>query len=216
MRIFCILLLSISFYTSSGQTDSQSSAIHEKSVGAYKLSIYLPPNYDKTKSYKILYFNDGQNSFGKLGLNLDETATQLIESGLIEPILIVSIHSGQKRMNNYIPYQDESAKADFGEYQPQATNYTRQLINKIILFIEKNYAAKPDRGIAGFSFGGLHATWAALNYPEIFSFSGSLSPSYWVADFKIFERDQKQKAINFIFLISVPGNGIIMFPCFKS
>lgn len=113
---------------------------------------------------------------------------------MIEPIIIVGIHSDAKRTSNYVPYFDEGVKQDFGEYQPDADKYTRKIIKQVFPFIEKNYKTKPGRGIAGYSFGGLHATWAALNYPEEFSFSASLSPSYWVKDFEIFKEGSKAKA----------------------
>ena len=172
---------------------SGKSVIEEKVVGDFKLSIYLPPDYNKATRYKILYFNDGQTVFGSQGLNADGTADELIVNKLIEPIIIVGIHSDINRNSNYIPYFDEGAKQDFGDYTPKADKYTKKIIKQIIPFIEKQYNTHHERGIAGYSFGGLHATWAALNYPEEFIFSGSLSPSYWVNDFKIFQEGSKAK-----------------------
>ncbi len=162
-------------------------------VSGYQLSIYLPPGYDTLKRCKVLYFNDGQTVFGQNGLNADATATELIHKKQIEPIIIVGIYSDSNRTSNYVPYFDEGAKQDFGDYQPNADGYTKKIIKQIVPFIEKKYKAKPERGIAGYSFGGLHATWAALNYPEQFSFVGSLSPSYWVKDFEIFKEGSKAR-----------------------
>jgi enterochelin esterase-like enzyme len=159
----------------------------------FKLTIYLPPAYNAAESYKVLYCNDGQTAFGPTGLNFDESANNLIADKLIEPIIIVGIHSDANRNSNYIPYEDESASKDFGAYQPNAAKYSKKIIKQIIPFIEKKYKTKTSRGVAGYSFGGLHATWMTLNYPGEFSFSGSLSPSYWVHDFKIFDEGKKAK-----------------------
>jgi len=167
--------------------------IEEKAIGEFKLSIYLPPGYDRNEHYKTLYFNDGQTIFGPSGLNVDGTADELIEKKMIEPIIVVGIHSDQNRTSNYVPYADKGAAADFGAYTPSADKYSEKIIGQIIPFIEKNYSVKTERGIAGYSFGGLHSTWIALNYPDLFAFSGSLSPSYWVNNFKIFEEATKAK-----------------------
>ena len=168
--------------------------IEEKTINEFKLSIYLPPGYDTVKACKVLYFNDGQSVFDDYGLNADAMADELISKKLIEAIIIVGIHSDANRTSNYVPYSDEGAKQDFGNYQPNADKYTKQIIQQVIPYIEKSYKTRTGNGIAGYSFGGLHATWAALNYPEHFSFSGSLSPSYWVKDFEIFKEASKAKA----------------------
>jgi enterochelin esterase-like enzyme len=175
----------------SGQASSRN--IIETSCGDFNLSIYLPPGYDTVQGCKVLYFNDGQSIFGRQGLNADGTADLLIRSGLIEPLIIVGIHSDQNRTSHYVPYKDEGARQDFGDYQPMADEYTRQLIDVIFPYIEQHYKTRPGRGIAGYSFGGLHATWAALNFPDQFAFAGSLSPSFWVSDFNIFKEGYKAR-----------------------
>ena len=161
--------------------------IEHYTVGYFKLSVYLPPAYDETKMYKVLYFNDGQTVFGPYGLNADGSANELIQQNLIEPLIIVGIHSDENRTSNFLPYLDPSAILDFGDYVPNADKYSKRFIKQVIPFIEKKYKTKPGNGIAGYSFGGLHATWAALNFPEQFNFSGALSPSFWVKDFEIFK-----------------------------
>jgi enterochelin esterase-like enzyme len=168
--------------------------IENKDIADIRLSIYLPSGYDTIKRCKILYFNDGQTVFGKYGLNVDGTAEELIKNKLIDPIIIVGIHSDRNRTSNYVPYFDEGAKEDFGDYTPNAEAFTQKIIKEVIPFIEKNYNTNSVRGIAGYSFGGLHATWATLNHPDIFTFSGSLSPSYWVRDFEIYKEASKATA----------------------
>jgi enterochelin esterase-like enzyme len=172
---------------------SQLHTIEEKTISGLKLSIYLPPGYDKSKTYKVLYCNDGQTIFGSRGLHMDQQADELIGSKRIEPIIIVGIHSDENRTSNYVPYDDEGARQDFGNYKPAANAYTKKIISKLIPFIEKEYSAGTSRGIAGYSFGGIHATWAALNYPTVFNFSAALSPSYWVDDFRLFKEASKAK-----------------------
>lgn len=170
------------------------SKIEEQYVSGFKLSVYLPPGYDSVKNAKVLFFNDGQTLFEEHGLRVDETADELINTKLIEPLIIVGIHSDAHRTSNYVPYSDEGARQDFGDYQPNVAKYTEKIIKQIIPYIEKTYKTNRVYGIAGYSFGGLHATWAALNYPDVFSFSGGLSPSYWVNNFQIFKEVVKAQA----------------------
>ncbi|MEP7322797.1 MAG: alpha/beta hydrolase-fold protein [Saprospiraceae bacterium] len=172
----------------------QISKIEEHSVSGFKLSVYLPPGYDSVKNAKVLFFNDGQTLFDEYSLRMDKTADELINSRWIEPIIIVGIHSDVNRTSNYVPYSDEGARQDFGDYQPNAGKYTEKIIRQIIPYIEKTYKTNRVYGIAGYSFGGLHATWAALNYPDVFTFSGALSPSYWVNNFQIFKEGSKAQA----------------------
>lgn len=191
-----ILLATGSLY---GQTNSEI-VIETRTIADLSVVIYLPPGYDKTKSYKVLYCNDGQTIFGTGGLNIDAIADELISKKMIDPLIIVGIKSDRDRTSNYVPYNDEGAREDFGNYTPSADKYTKKIINKLIPYIEKNYAAGPYRGIAGYSFGGLQATWAALQHPAVFKFSAGLSPSYWVHDFKIFtEAAKAQKEQRYYF-----------------
>jgi hypothetical protein len=188
MKSLNLFLVCFSFLLKTfGQPSHQ---IIKKSIGNFNLSIYLPPGYD---TLKVLYFNDGQSIFGNYSLKVNESTDYLINNKLIEPVIIVGIHSDSARASNYIPYADEYAKNDFGNYTPNSIVYTKKLIKQIIPFIQKKYKTKPGAGIAGYSFGGLHATWAALNFPDQFIFSGSLSPSYWVNNFEILNEAAKVK-----------------------
>ncbi len=196
MKFIYRLISLVLFFTTGSWVWGQNkqSTIEHSSVGNFKLSVYLPPAYDENKTYKVLYFNDGQTVFGPYGLNADGSANELIQKNLIEPLIIVGIHSDQNRTSNYLPYMDPSAILDFGDYLPNADKYSKRLIKQVIPFIENKYKTKPGNGIAGYSFGGLHATWAALNFPDQFIFSGALSPSYWVKDFEIFKEGAKARA----------------------
>lgn len=77
--------------------------------------VWLPPGYDHPKNaqrrYPVLYLMDGQNVFEPPHApntpdewHADETATQLINDGLIEPLIIVAIpHAGEHRVREYAP-----------------------------------------------------------------------------------------------------------------
>jgi len=192
-----VLILGLSMVPSeivmAGIADDTLHTIESARVKQFTLSIYLPPYYISLRKYPVIYFNDGQHVFGKEGLGVDLEADALMKHGQMEPIIVVGIHSDHERTSFYVPYEDEGVTVDFGFYRPLADWYTSKIIRDIMPYVNGKYSTDPRTGIAGYSFGGLHATWAALNYPEHFTFSGALSPSYWVNDFEIFDEGKKAR-----------------------
>jgi predicted alpha/beta superfamily hydrolase len=72
------------------------------------LYIYLPPGYfDSDLRYPVLYMHDGQNLFDAAiagqEWGLDEAAESLIQSGDIEPLIIVGIGNTGNRLDEYTP-----------------------------------------------------------------------------------------------------------------
>ena len=145
--------------------------------------IYLPPGYSTSqKKYPVLYMHDGQNVFddstsfaGEWGV--DETLDS-ISSHSKEIIVVAVDHGGQKRINEYCPYDMEK----FGKGEGEA--YVDFLAKTLKPFIDKNYRTKKDKQntfIAGSSMGGLISMYAVLKYPKIFGGAGVFSPSFSVA-----------------------------------
>lgn len=165
--------------------------IHHIIQDKAEVSVYIPEGYDTTHAYQTLYFNDGETIFVPgYGWELNAKLDKLIANKVIEPVIVVAIDSKGSRLSWYNPYQDDWIKQNWGNYIPQANEYTLLIGETIIPFIEKKYAVKKEavsRAVVGYSLGGLHATWAGLNYPSLFGFSIALSPPYWVKDNAILE-----------------------------
>lgn len=159
---------------------SSNSQVINYTVSGYDLSVYLPTNYSKSKTYKVIYVNDGQWLFRKFqSLQLDKKLDSLIDIKAIEPIIVVGVHSNQFRTETYVPYKIEGNPY----FQSKTPEYATTLTQKIIPFIDKKFSTQKNRNaraIFGFSFGGLNATWVAIHYPDSFSFCAGFSPSYWV------------------------------------
>ncbi len=194
------LLLAAAIACSATQSESlKGHQIEEIAVAGLNLSIYLPPEYHENGAYPVVYFNDGQTLFGakEQSWALQEILDKLIRKKQIQPVIVVGIHSGSNRTSGYVPYRDEWIQKNWGDYSPYAKQYTEKLIELVIPHIDSVYATIPDkssRSVMGASLGGLQATWAVLHYPEHFSMAGAFSPSYWVADYKIFEDAKKAKS----------------------
>jgi predicted alpha/beta superfamily hydrolase len=148
--------------------------------------IYLPPGYetDKKRRYPVLYLHDGQNLFdGSTAFvkgrewRVDETAQKLIESGAIEPIIIVGVYNTGDRTDEYTPDADPKYKVG-----GLADRYGRMLTEELKPFIDANYRTLPDAahtGLGGSSLGGLVTLYLAMRYPNTFGRIAVMSPSVW-------------------------------------
>ncbi|MGN8226393.1 alpha/beta hydrolase [Gracilimonas sp. BCB1] len=72
------------------------------------LFIYLPPGYEESdQHYPVLYMHDGRALFDASDIGqewkVDEAAEELIQSGDIEPVIIVGIGNTQDRIDEYTP-----------------------------------------------------------------------------------------------------------------
>ncbi len=137
-----------------------------------ELLVYTPPGYDatSTKKYPVLYLihggSDTQETWTKVG-NTNFIADNLIAQGKAEPMIIV------------MPY---------GNVRPSPMeDFTKDVINDIIPFIENNYAAYSDanhRAIAGFSVGGGQTLNIGLTNTDKFAYICSYAPFTATPEFK--------------------------------
>lgn len=155
--------------------------------------IYLPADYSVSKSkYPVLYMHDGQNIFdeytsayGEWGV---DEALDSLKAGAPQAIVVGIDHGGDKRMNEYAPYDMER----FGKGEGEA--YVNFLVKNLKPFIDRHYRTKKDRShtfIAGSSMGGLISFYAMVKYPKVFGGAGVFSPAFWVNP-QIRELDRKK------------------------
>jgi predicted alpha/beta superfamily hydrolase len=134
--------------------------------------------------YPVLYMHDGQNLFEpdtafQKGEHwrLGETATELIDAGVIEPLIIVGIYNtGDQRKEEYTPTRD--AKLGGGG----ADDYGRMIVGELKPLIDRTYRTRPEpaaTGIGGSSLGGLVSLYLAFTHPQVFQRVAALSPSVW-------------------------------------
>jgi predicted alpha/beta superfamily hydrolase len=155
----------------------------------HTLLVYRPPGYgdDRLRRFPVLYLHDGQNVFDRATSatgdewSVDETAQRLIESGVIEPIIIVGIYNaGHRRIDEYTPTRDPKKKMG-----GKADAYARMLVQEIKPFIDRRYRtlrSAANTGLGGSSLGGLLTMHLGLRYPTVFSRLAVLSPSVWWHD----------------------------------
>ena len=128
--------------------------------------VYLPPGYDKAKTYPLVVLFDGQSY-----LDLVPTPAimdNLIAARKIPPAIVLLI--------------DNPTPADRDKEFSCNKNYAEFLAAELLPWAKENYRITPDPAqtvIAGSSLGGLAAACAAMEYPAIFGKVLSQSASFW-------------------------------------
>ena len=148
-----------------------------------RIWIYLPKDYETSnKKYPVLYMHDGQNIFddtssysGEWGV---DEALDSLGKGCMDIIVVAIDNGGDKRMNEYSPYDMEK----FGKGEGGA--YAEFLVKTLKPYINQHYRVSKKRKhnfIAGSSMGGLISLYTVLKYPKSFGGAGIFSPAFWIA-----------------------------------
>lgn len=140
------------------------------------IDVYLPNGYatDSTRSYPVLYANDGQDMEA---VNLAGALDSLQQLGRMAPVIVVAIHATERVLDYgtaYVPNaQGLGTRADrYGEF----------LLTELMPLIERRY--RTARGpvhtaIMGWSLGGLSAFDLAWRHPDRFGRVGVFSGAFW-------------------------------------
>jgi predicted alpha/beta superfamily hydrolase len=161
--------------------------------------VYLPPDYRRfsTRQYPVLYLHDGQNvfdaatSFAGVEWGVDDTAEQLIQKKLIEPLIIVAIaNTGEERIHEYAPTPARIDPPKRKRSKGLLRSYGRFLIEELKPFIDRKYRTRREAeftGLGGSSLGGLATLALGLWYPNYFTRLAVMSPSIWWDDCAIYD-----------------------------
>ena len=163
------------------------------------LRVWLPPGYKspehRNDRYPVLYLNDGQNLFDACTSifntqewRADETATELIQSGKIPPLILVGIDNAGKhdRPKEYLPYPDETLRPPTPGVHGK--DYPDFLLKEVIPFINREYrtdTAPAKTGLGGSSYGAGIALYTVIAYPGHFGKLLLESPSIYADNYRI-------------------------------
>lgn len=165
------------------------------SVVERTVSVWLPPGYDtlRTDGYPVLYVQDGQYLFrpgdgDDTDWRVDETLAPLIEEGTLPPVIVVGVHSTDRRLREYVPttpfyLQPDSVWRPFRRRhgRPLGDEYMQHLYEDVIPFVHGRYHVTSDPSgmfIAGTDVGGVFALYAAAKMPFSFGGAAALSPDW--------------------------------------
>jgi predicted alpha/beta superfamily hydrolase len=182
--------------TQSSSTNSLQARLHKHEKFASRLIdekhdfiVYVPQvfNQDPNRFFPVLYLHDGQNlfdpetSFIKGNYwRVGEVADAMIESGEVEPLVIVGIYNnGVKRIDDYTPVEDRRLGGG------KADAYGQMVVEELRPFVARTYrtlAGAENCGMGGSSLGGLVTLYLGMRYPEVFGKLAVFSPSVWWRD----------------------------------
>ena len=140
------------------------------------LNIYLPGNYDPSKSYPVIYLLDGtinEDFLHITGLvqffNLMFKMPDFIIVGIanVDRKRDFTFHTDLKELKKSYPTTGHSAE------------FIRFMKEELQPFISSNYKTTKTRFLIGQSLGGLLASEILLKEPELFSHYLIVSPSLW-------------------------------------
>jgi predicted alpha/beta superfamily hydrolase len=149
------------------------------------LIVYTPPGYAEQswRRFPALYLHDGQNLFdGATSFipgqdwHVGATADYCIQSGEVEPLIIVGMYNTKARIREYTPTHVPRLGGG------RADRYAKFLIDEVKPFVDREYrtlSGSQHTGIGGSSLGGLVSLYLGLKYSRIFGKIAALSPSVW-------------------------------------
>lgn len=154
--------------------------------GPAPVEVLLPAGYDEqeSKRYAVLYTLDGQSlwtaSNDPCGVwGFDATLWQLDELAVVAELIVVAVHTAERRLERLSPVPDAQHGGGGAENLLAAiTGPLRERINA-------RYRTRTERehtAVMGASMGGLFAFYAAWTRPDVFGKAACLSSSFWWAD----------------------------------
>lgn len=148
--------------------------------------VLLPGSYEEQekKRYPVLYMLDGQSLWSEsqdpFGVwNLEGELARLYELGAIEELIVVGIHTSDRRIERLSPVADPKHGGGEGPALLEA------IVGPLRNQVNERFRTKADRdhtGIMGSSMGGLFAFFAAMQRSDVFGKAACLSSSFWWAD----------------------------------
>lgn len=140
------------------------------------VNVLLPPGYDETKTYPVLYALHGywetEDSLAAMGA-VKNMLGNLISKGEAEKMIVVF---------PYI-YTSKTKEACDGlnlENSLNYDNFINDLTTDLMPYIEKNFSVKTGRentAITGFSMGGRESLFIGLTRSDLFGYVGASCPA---------------------------------------
>ena len=141
-----------------------------------KCNVILPPNYDSSKKYPVMFVLHGimgsENDMVN-GMGVQELMTGLMTSGKAEEFIVVTPNMfTSKTMSGPSGINQQTC----AEYD----NFLYDVTDSLLPFIKENYSVKEGRentAITGFSMGGREAIYCGLMRPDVFGYVGGACPA---------------------------------------
>ena len=185
LTLLLLLLMQHAFSNCKSKIKQQDDELYSRHLQRHvKLTIINSPMPDDKSQMNLLLLNDGQdiNKF-----RVKEIIDSLYSKKLIQPVLVVGIHAGD-RMREY----GVTDQPDYQNRGDKAANYDAFIDDELYPFAKKKAGVRKFNSvvIAGCSLGGLSAFDVAWNHPDKIDKVGVFSGSFWW-------RDKDDKAVDY-------------------
>jgi len=142
-----------------------------------KANIILPPRYDESKKYPVLYLLHGiggdHNEW--LGAEPVNVLSNLVAEGEAKEMIVV-IPNVRARANDAGDPQDIYTLEHYKAFD----NFINDLRDDLMPYIEANYPVlkgKENTAVAGLSMGGRESLFIGCSMPEVFGYIGAFTPA---------------------------------------
>ena len=163
-------------------------------LGEREMYVYLPPDYNGSKKYPVLYLFGGSGEvastwslFGRVNFIEDN----LIAEGKALPMIIVM-------PNNQVVHRSDPKHTEL-----TFNVFDEELTKVVIPIVEKTYSVRTDRhgrAIAGLSMGGRHAQIVGFNNLDLFASFGLLSSAESLALTPEIEKPDFNSKVDYLFV----------------
>lgn len=127
------------------------------------LTVYLPPERDPAVPSPVIYVADGQGVAG-----MASYLEPFILSGEVPPVVLVGLHSGPLRAEEYTGRAEPRSTVE----DPEAAflAHERFFVEEVMAWVEQGFnvsSSRGDRGVMGVSNGAVFAAAMALRHPRL-------------------------------------------------
>ncbi len=141
------------------------------------IDVFVPPSYhhQPERAFPVLLLNDGQDMEA---IQMGDILERLYQQRRISEILVVAVHTGIQRLNEY----GISQRPDYKNRGAKAAAYAQFITKELLPALRLRYrcSESPEHwAVAGFSLGGLSAFDIGWQHSHLFSKIGVFSGSFW-------------------------------------
>lgn len=150
-----------------------------------KAKVILPPNYDNSKEYPVVYMlhGIGGDEGEWMGGAPDKIIGNMIANGTAKEMILVL-------PNQLVALQGETVPSYYLDPNrfPMFDRIVEELKTSLMPFIETNYSVKPgrdNRAVCGLSMGGREAIHVGIKLIEDFAYMGAFEPAIGVLPYNV-------------------------------
>ncbi len=193
---FLFYTLLFSFASVYGQFDTKMQIEYSKNVGdSFEIYISLPPSYNLSDTYNVVYYCDANLKSGK---HLRELlSTNQFDNNLKRTIFVGVGHIGNfhvlRRRDFILPSIKGNDTVGRDKNYGQTEKFYSYLKDELIPTINSRFKTnRSNNSILGHSLGGLFAFFCLFKSDTLFAKYFALSPALWIDKYSIYKFNKIQ------------------------